>query len=151
MLTDLLNAALDLGGFSGALDDCGVVSVYGHLLGAAKILDLHVFELDPEVHGDGFTTGQCCDVFEHGLAAVAEARGFDGGALQRAAKLVNDKSRKSFAFDFFRDDQERLAHLGDTFEQGQQVLHGANFIFVDQDANVFEYALHALRIGDEVR
>ena len=147
---DLLDAAFDLAGLAGAFDDRGVVLVDGDLLGAAEVLDLHVLELDAEVFGDGLAAGEGGDVFEHGLAAIAKAGGLDGGALQRAAELVDDQGRERFAFDVFGDDQEGLAHLGDLLEQRKQVLHRADFLFVDQDADVFEHALHALRIGDEV-
>ena len=106
-------------GLAGAFDDRGVVLVDGDFLGAAEVLDLHVLELDAEVFGDGLAAGEGRDVFEHGLAAIAEAGGLDGGALQRAAQLVHDQGRQGFAFNVFGDDQQRLAHLGDLFEQGE--------------------------------
>jgi len=34
--------------------------------------------------------------------------------------------------------RERLAALGDLLEQREQVLHRADFLFVDQDVAVFE-------------
>ena len=119
-------------------------------LALPEVLDLHVLELDAEVFGDGLAAGQRGDVFEHGLAAVAEAGSLDGGALQGAAQLVHHQGRQRFALDVLGDDHQRLADLGDLFEKGKQVLHRADFLFVDQDAGVFEHALHALRIGDEV-
>ena len=120
------------------------------LLGSAEVLQLHVLKLDAEVFGDGLAAGQRGDVFEHGLAAVAEARSLDGGALQRAAQLVHHQGRQRFALDVLGDDHQRLADLGDLLEQGKQVLHRADLLFVDQDAGVFEHGLHALGIGDEV-
>ncbi len=133
-----------------AFDDGGVVLVDRDLLGFAEVFHLHVLELDAEILGDGLAAGQRGDVFEHGLAAVAEAGGLDGGALQRAAQLVHHQGRQGFALNVLGNDQERLAELGNLFEKGKQVLHRADFLFVDQDAHVFEHALHALRIGDEV-
>src|SRR6185369_6365599 len=147
---DLLDAAFDLNRLAGALDDGGVVLVDGDLFGAAKVLELHVLELDAEVFGDGLTAGQHRDVLQHGLSAIAKARGLDGSALQRAAELVHHQGRERFALDFFGDDQERLAHLGGLLEQRKQILHGADFLLVDQDAHVLEDAFHTIRIGDEV-
>src|SRR6267154_601393 len=147
---DLLHTAFDVRGLAGAFDDRGVVLVDGDLLGAAEILKLHVLELDAEVFGDGLAAGEGGDVFEHGLAAVAKARGLDGGALQRAAELVHHEGGQRFAFDVLSDDQEGLAHLGGLLEQREQVLHRADFLFVDEDANVLEDAFHALGVGDEV-
>src|SRR6266568_4639676 len=147
---DLLDTAFDVHGLAGAFDDRGVVLVDGDLLGAAEVLKLHVLELDAEVFGDGLAAGEGGDVFEHSLAAIAEARGLDGSALQRAAELVHHEGREGFAFDVFRDDQEGLTHLGGLLEQGEKILHRADFLFVDEDADVFQHALHALGVGDEV-
>ena len=74
------HAALDVAGLAAALDDRRVVLVDGDLLGAAKVFDLEVLELDAEVFGDGLATGEGGDVFEHGLAAIAKAGGLDGAA-----------------------------------------------------------------------
>ncbi len=67
--------------------------------------------------------GQDGDVFEHRLAAIAEAGGLHGSRLQRAAQLVHHQGRERFAFDIFGDDQERTAHAGHLLEDRQQVLH----------------------------
>src|SRR5207245_304718 len=63
---DLLDAALDLLGATGALDDRGVVLVHDHLLGAAEVIELEVFELDAEVLRDRLAPGHGRDVLEHG-------------------------------------------------------------------------------------
>src|SRR5258707_2547799 len=147
---DLLPTAFDVRGLAGAFDDRGVVLVDGDLLGAAEVLELPILELDAEVFGDGLAASKGGDVFEHGLAAVAKARGFDGGALQRAAELVYHEGGEGFAFDVLSDDQEGLAHLGGLLKQREQVLHRADFLLVDEDADVFEDAFHALGVGDEV-
>ena len=67
-------------------------------------------------------TGEDGDVFEHGLAAVAEAGSLDGSDVDRAAELVDDERREGFAFDVFGDDEERLAGLGHLFEHGSRSL-----------------------------
>ena len=59
---------------------------------------------------------------QHGLAAVAEARGLDGDGLEGAADLVDDQGRQGLALDVLGDDQQRLAGLHDLLEQRQQVL-----------------------------
>src|SRR6202030_4296989 len=147
---DLLDATFDFGGLACAFDDRGVVLVDGDFLGAAEVLKLHVLELDAEVFGNGLAAREGGDVFEHRFAAIAKAGGLDGGALQRATEFVDDESGKRFAFHVFSNDQEGLAHLGGLLEQREQILHRADFLFVDEDANVFERAFHAIRIGDEV-
>src|SRR5206468_10982093 len=44
----------------------------------------------------------------------------------------------------------RSSDLGDAFEQGQQVLHRANLLLMDEDSDIFEHAFHAVRVSDEV-
>src|SRR5256714_13629169 len=150
LLADLLDAAFDLRALAGALDNRGVVLVDGDFLGAAEVLDLDVLKLDAEVFGDGLAARQGSDIFEHRFAAIAEARGLNRGALQCATELVHHQGRESFALDVLSNDQQGLAHLGELLEQGQQVLHGADFLFVDEDAAVFQHRLHTLWISDEV-
>ena len=87
---------------------------------------------------------------QHGFAAIAEARGFDGADVERAAELVDDEGRERFAFDVFGDDQQRLADLGHLLEEREQILEAADLLFVNQDVGVFELGFHRLGIGDEV-
>src|SRR5260370_16036872 len=148
---ELLDATFDLAGLAGARDDRRVVLVDGHLLGAAQVLNLHVLELYAEVLCDGFPTPENVNVLMHGLAAVTPAPGLLRRALQRAAQLIHHQGGQGFAIDILGDDQQRLAHFGRLFEQRQQVLHRADLLFVDQDADIFEDALHAFRICDEIR
>ncbi len=131
-------------------DDGGVVLVDGDALGAAEVFDLDVLELDAEVFGDGLAAGELGDVFEHGLAAVAEAGSLDGSDVQGSAQLVDDQSGERFAVHVFRDDDERLAAAGNLLEQRKQILHGADLLLVDEDVGLFERDFHAVRIGDEV-
>ena len=134
-----------------AFDDRRVVLVDGDLLGLAEILELDVLELDAEVLGDGVAAGQDRDVFEHRLAAIAEARRLDRRDLQRAAQLVDDQRRQRFTLDVFRDDQQRTAEARHLLEHRQQVLHRADLLLVDQDDGVLEHHFHALRVRHEVR
>src|ERR1700733_9838977 len=147
---NLTDAAFDFRSLAAAFDDGGVVLINGDLLGAAEIFGLHVLELDAQIFGDGLAAGERGDVFEHGLAAISEARSLHGSALQGAAELVDDESGESFTFDVFSDDQKRFALLGDLLEKRQQVLHRGDFLFMDEDADVFHRAFHAFGVSDEV-
>src|SRR5258708_2457785 len=151
LAADFLYPAFDLRAFASALDEGGVVLVDGDFLGAAQIFHLDVLELDAQVFRDGLAAGQDCDVLQHGLATIAKARRFHGSNVERAAQLVHDQGRERFAFHVFSNDQQRLARLCDLLEQGQQVFHGADFLFVDKNVGIVQDGFHALRIGDEVR
>src|SRR5439155_18150965 len=151
LAANFLYPAFDLRVLAFAFDDRGVVLVHRDLLGLAKILDLHVLQLDAEVFGDGLAAGEGGNVLQHGFAAIAEARRLDGADLQRAPQLVDHARGHGLALDVLSHNQQRLAALGDLLQQREQVLHGADFLFVDEDVGVLERGFHALGIGDEVR
>src|SRR5262249_41397249 len=75
LLLDLADARFDVLLLAGAVDDRGLLFLDDDLLGAAEHLQRHVLELDAEVFRDELAAGEDRDVLEHGLAAVAEARG----------------------------------------------------------------------------
>src|SRR6185436_1810985 len=97
LLADLLDAALDGFGVTGAIDDRGVVLVDRDTLGLAQHLEGDVLELDTEIFADHLAVGQDGDVLEHGLTAIAEARRLDGRDLEAAAQLVDDERGKRLA------------------------------------------------------
>src|SRR5882762_1800970 len=151
LAANFFHAALHITRLAFAFDDGRVVLVDGDFLGLSEIGQLHVLQLDAQIFRDRLAAGQGCDVLQHCLPTIAEARSLDGRDLQRATKFVHDQSRKRFAFHVLCDDQERLAALGDLLQQRQQVLHRADFLFVDQDVRVLLHRLHALPVIDEVR
>ena len=154
-LTDLdanfLHPAFDVGVLGFAFDEGGVLLVNGDLLGLSEILHLHVLELDAKIFGDRLPAGERCNVLQHGLAAIAESRRLYRSNLQGPTQLVDNKSRKGLSLDVLCDDKQRLATLGDLLKQREDVLHGADLPFVDEDTGVLEGNFHAFRIRDEVR
>src|SRR5205085_3843242 len=148
---DGLHAALDVAGLARALDDGRVVLVNRDLLRAAQVFELDVLQLDAEVFRDDLAARKYRDVFEHRLAAVAEAGGLDRADVQSTAQLVDDERGERLALDIFGDDEQRLAHLRDLFQERQEVFHRADLLLVDEDQRVVEDGLHPFGIGDEVR
>src|SRR4029079_613700 len=121
---DLVDAALDGVRLARAVDDGRVVLRDDDATGTAELRDLRVLELEAHLLGDDLAAREDRDVLEHALAAVAEARGLDGDAGERAAQLVHDQGREGLALDVLGDDQERLARLDDLLEDGQDVADG---------------------------
>src|SRR6185437_5134673 len=99
LLLDLGDAGLDVSLLAGAVHDGGVILGDDHLLGMAEHVERSVLELDAEVFGDDKAAGQYCDVLQHGLAAIAEARRLDAGDLTAAAELVDRESSERLALD----------------------------------------------------
>ncbi len=121
-------------------------------LGAAEVADGDVLELEAELLGDDLAAGEDGDVLEHLLAAIAEARGLDGGAVERAAELVDDERGERLALDVLGDDEERLlAARRSPRAPGGDPSCCEIFFSRDEDVRVLEDGLHALGIGDEVR
>ena len=77
------------------------------LLGPAEQVERGVLELEADLLADDLATGEDGDVLQHGLAALAEAGGLDGGRLERAADLVDDERGQGLALDVLGDDHER--------------------------------------------
>ena len=77
--------------------------------------------------------GEHGDVLQHGLAAIAETRGFDGADVQGAAQLVHHQGGESFTLDLIGDDQQVLAGLSNLLEQGQEFAQVRDLLLVDQD------------------
>jgi hypothetical protein len=131
-------------------DDGGVVLVDRDLLGLAEILDLDVFQLDPEIFRDGAAAGEDRDILEHRLAAIAESGGLHRRRLQRAAQLVHHERGQRFTLDVLGDDDQRTTETRHLFEHRQQVLHRADLLLVNQDDRILEHHFHALGVGHEV-
>src|SRR3977135_3861003 len=147
---DLIDARFDVGLLAGAAHDRGVLLVDHHLFGATEHGERDVLELDAEIFRDGLTAGQHCDVLQHRLAAIAEARSLDGRDLEAATQTVDDEGGESFAFDVFRDDDQRLAALHHGFQQRKQFIQLRKLFFVDQDVGIFHFNAHLVGVGDEV-
>ncbi len=151
LASKLLDPALDALLRSGAVDDGGVVLIHRDALGAAQVRQLNTFQLEADFFHDGFAARQDRDIFQHGLAAVAEAGGLHGANIDGAAQLVDHERGQGFAFHLFADHQQWLARACDLFEKRQHILHAADFLFVDEDVWIFQNALHALGVSYEVR
>ena len=88
---------------------CGVVLVDDHAPRLSELGQLHILELEADFLGHDRATGQRGHVLKHRFATIAEARRLHGDAAEHAANLVHDERGERFAFDFFRDDQNRSA------------------------------------------
>src|SRR5262249_9643997 len=75
LLADLADAGFDVLLLAFAVDDGGVVLLHHALLGLAEHVERDVLKLDAQVFADDWAPGEDSDVFQHGFAAIAEARG----------------------------------------------------------------------------
>ncbi len=125
---DLLDAALDFLLVAFAADDGGVVFVGGDFLSTAKVSNGGGLELAAGFFRNDHGAGQDGDILQHGLAAIAKARGFDGQHVEHAAQFVQNQGRQGFAIDVFGNDQQvALADLDQFFQQGNDIWQQRKF------------------------
>ncbi len=147
---DLVDAGLDVLFLAGAVDDRGVFLVDHDFSGTAQHVDGDAFELHAEFVRDQLAAGQDRNVFQHRLAAVAEAGRLDGGDLQAAAQAIDDQRGQRLALDVLGDDQERLAGLNHRFQDRQHRLQAGQLFLVQQHVDILKLRGHFLGVGDEV-
>ncbi|GAK50203.1 hypothetical protein U14_01430 [Candidatus Moduliflexus flocculans] len=147
---NLFDAALDLVRRPGAFDNGRVVFVNRDPFGFAEVVQRDAVELDAKIIGNHLAVGQNGNVFQHRFAAVAEARRFHGGHIQRAAQFVDHEGRQRFAFHVFRDNHERFAHARHLFQNREQVFHAADLFLIDQNVRVIENRFHPFRVGHKI-
>src|SRR4051794_21835753 len=127
---DLVDTGFDVGPLAGAADDRGVLLVDHDLLGATKHGQRDVLHLNAEIFRDRLAAGQDCDVLQHRLAAIAEARSLDGRHIQTTAQTVHHKRGQRLAFNVFGDDDQGLAALHDGLQQGKQFIQLRQLLFI---------------------
>jgi hypothetical protein len=93
-----------------------VVFSFSITTGAPEHVHSDLVELDAKILADRLSTSEDRDVFEHRLAAVAEARSLYRRDFQPAAQLIDDKRCQRLAFNVLSDDDEWLRSLDDRFE-----------------------------------
>ncbi len=120
---DLLDAAFDGGGIAAAIDDGRVFLRHFDALGLAQVLQGGLLQRQADFLGDDRAAGENGDVFQHGLAAVTEARRLHGAGLEDAADVVHHQRRQGFALDVLGDDQQRTPGLGHLLQHRQQVAN----------------------------
>ena len=111
-----------------------VLSLSAHdAASAAQVVDGGAIELAADFLGDDRAAGQDGDVFQHGLAAIAEAGGLDGQDVEGAAQLVDHQGGQGLAVDVLGDDDQVLGDLEELLEHGQDVGDGGDLLVGDQD------------------
>src|SRR5882724_11891256 len=151
LLTDGLDTGLDVGRLASAVDDRGVLFLDHNLLGIAQVIERRLFERQADLVRDHRATREDSDVLQHGLAAITEARRLHRGHLEDAADVVHDESRERFAFDVFRDDQQRTAGLRYALEERQHFADVGDLLVGQQDQRLFELRRLVLGVVDEIR
>ena len=150
LLVDLGDATLDRIGRTHAVDDGGFFFANFDALGLTQILQGHFLERQADFLGDHSAAGEDGDVFEHGLAAVAEARCLDGDGLEDAADVVDHQGGQRLTFDVFGDDQQRPAGLGNLLEHRQQVTDVADLLVVQKHERAVQHRHLLVGVVDEV-
>src|SRR3712207_1670637 len=81
---------------AGTINDGCIVLRYVYFLGCAQHLECSLLEFQTLLFADDYATGKNGNVFEHGLATIAEARCLHCTYLQAATQTVHHECCKSF-------------------------------------------------------
>src|SRR6185436_408169 len=151
LLTDRLDARLDVRRLASAVDDRGVFFLDDDLLGIAEIVQRGLLELQTDFIGDDRAAREDRDVLQHGLATIAEARGLHGSNLEDAADVVDHEGGERFAFDVFRNHQQGTALLRHAFEQRQHFADVRDLLVSQEDQRLLELDRLVRLLVDEIR
>ena len=127
----------------GTFNDGGVIFVDDNLLGTTEVLDWKIFQFDTQGFKDGGSAGQNRQVFHHRFSAITVTWSLNSTAGEGSSKSVDHQSREGFAIDIFSNDQQWFVLLNNGFENRNNFLNVADFLFEDQDVCVFEHTFHA--------
>src|SRR5690606_16143973 len=119
-------------------------------LGLTQLLERGVYEQTTGLFGNNGTAGKDGDVFQHGLATIAEARSLDSSGLEDATDVVDNQSGQGFAFNVFSDDEQRTAGFCNLLQNRQQIANVADLLVVDQDIGIFQNGNLLVLVVDEV-
>ena len=147
---DVLDAVFNGRGITGTVNDGRIFFRDFDFLGTAELGKRSFIERKADVARNNRTARKDCDVFEHGAAAIAEARSFDGHNLQDAADGVDDQCGEGLAVDVFSDDDERTSSFSDLFKHRQKFANVADLLVVEQDERVLKNCSLLFRLVNEV-
>src|SRR6267378_545629 len=148
---DVLDPRLDCLGVARAVDEGGLLFRDLDAFRTSEILEGSFLEGQAHLLGDHLAAGQDGDVFEHGLATVAEPRSLHGGGLENTAQVVYHQRRKRLAFDFLGDDEKRFAGLGHLLQNRQQLTNVRDLLVVQKNVGLLQHRNLLFRVVDEIR
>src|SRR6267143_2919385 len=149
--TDVLDPRLDRFGIAGTVDDRGFFLCNLNAFRAPEILQARFLGGRALFNNNHLAAGKDSDVFEHGLAAVAEPRRLHGRSLENSAQVVYHQRRERLALDFFGDDEKRLAGLGYLLQNRQQLPDVRDLLVVQKNVGILQHRNLLLRVVDEIR
>ena len=147
---DLLATFLDVFFVTGTVYNGCIILGDSYLVGSTQHFDSSLFQLQTFFLADDNTTGQHCNIFQHFLATVTEARSLHCTNLQLRTQTVYNQSCQRFAIHIFCNNQQRTTSLYCRFKNGQEIFQVGNLLIINQDVRFLHFALHLLRVGNEV-
>src|SRR5580704_8371048 len=151
LLAHAVDAALDVRGLAGAVENGGVLFLHQNLLRFTQVIQRRLLERQADFVGNDRAAREDRDVLQHNFTTTTEARRLDGGDFHDAADRVDDQRGERLAFHIFRDDQQLTAALRNGFQQGEQFTNVGDLLVDQKNQRLVELGALALLIVDEVR
>jgi len=117
---------------------------------AAQVRQPCLGQREAEFVADHRAAREHCDVLQHGLAAITEARRLHRAGPDRAAHGVDDQRGQCVALHLLGDHQQGPAGLHHLLQQRQQVLQRGQALVVEQDRRILEHRGLPLGVVHEV-
>jgi chaperonin GroL len=117
----------------------------------AKISQRRAIKAATHLFADHLSAGQNGDVAQHILAAITKTRSLDCQHIEDTAQLVDHQGCQRLAIHILGDNHNvALALLHHLFDDGQNILHGADLLIGDEDIGILDLSFHLLRVGHKV-
>src|SRR6266702_4187631 len=147
---DALDPRLDRLGIAGTVDKGRLFLVHFDTLRRTEVLQRRLLQGQADFFGNDLAAGENGDVFEHGLAAVAEPRRLHRAGLEDAAQVVHDQRREGFVFDFLGDDKQRPSGLGHLLQERKQIADVGDLLVVQKNIGVLQHRHLLFGVVDEI-
>src|SRR5579859_7704414 len=151
LLADRLDPAFNGLAIAGAIDNGGLFLADLDAFGLPQVFQGGLLEGKTHFFRDNRAARQDGDVFQHGLAAIAESRCLHGAGLENASNVVDHQGCQRFAVNVFGNDQQWTSGLGDLFQNRQQFANVGDLLVVQKDVGIIQNRNLAIRIVNEIR
>ena len=122
-----------------------------YLTGTAQVLNSNAIQLTAQLLGNQLAAGEDCDILQHCLSAIAEARSLDCQSPEGTAQLVYNDSSQSLAIKILSYNNQLLAHLYNLLQDWQDVVYSGNLLIGNQDERIVHYCFHLVSVSNHVR
>ena len=134
-----------------AIHDGGHILGNPYLAGSTQISQGCAVQFPAHFFTDDSSTGQSCDILQHRLPTITEARSLHSHSLEGATQTVHNQGCQGFAFHIFSNDQQFTALLYHFFQNRHNVVDQGDLPVGNEYVRIAHNGFHLVRIRYHVR